>query len=323
MGEVKLFLELAEKMLTVLTKVSFLLGMAILLVYCARYGGIPDGVSVGDSLRIFLAVTVFSVGTLVVYFFLMCLGISMWSLMFWLSRFKRAKRYFFYLRMQVRAIARKNTRFWHGPSEFYRNYKRHRSFLYHFTSPVFTPMLHLLSVLTIMAMGLYIHEDYVFWYFKFTISAFLLGSWYFLITFNSLRDAQMDLVFSDVKTITKLRTEIRLSNAFYTVIVFLFVTLSLGLFNSTANQTMRLLGIRHDNATVYVRETWSKVLASHGIKGIESPLESYKSRYDNVTVALSSFGSSVSLEFHTEGESQTLRIPATEVLIDPLTSKQK
>ena len=91
MGEVKLFLELAEKMLTVLTKVSFLLGMAI----CARYGGIPDGVSVGDSLRIFLAVTVFSVGTLVVYFFLMCLGISMWSLMFWLSRFKRAKRYFF------------------------------------------------------------------------------------------------------------------------------------------------------------------------------------------------------------------------------------
>ena len=69
MGEVKLFLELAEKMLTVLTKVSFLLGMAILLVYCARYGGIPDGVSVGDSLRIFLAVTVFSVGTLVVYFF--------------------------------------------------------------------------------------------------------------------------------------------------------------------------------------------------------------------------------------------------------------
>jgi hypothetical protein len=246
----------------------------------------------------------------------------MWSLMFWLSRFKRAKRYFLF---EDAGPSNRSEKYallaW--PSEFYRNYKRHRSFLYHFTSPVFTPMLHLLSVLTIMAMGLYIHEDYVFWYFKFTISAFLLGSWYFLITFNRLRDAQMDLVFSDVKTITKLRTEIRLSNAFYTVIVFLFVTLSLGLFNSTANQTMRLLGIRHDNATVYVRETWSKVLASHGIKGIESPLESYKSRYDNVTVALSSFGSSVSLEFHTEGESQTLRIPATEVLIDPLTSKQK
>lgn len=80
-------------------------------------------------------------------------------------------------------------------------------------------------------------------------------------------------------------------------------------------------GIRHDHATVYVRENWSTVLANHGIKGTQSSLKSYALRYDDVTVALSSFGSSVSLQFHADGKVHTLRLPAAEVLIDTLTSQ--
>ena len=53
MDPLKKFFELTEKALAVLTKVSFLMGGAILLIYCGRYGGFPDGLTIGDTLRIF------------------------------------------------------------------------------------------------------------------------------------------------------------------------------------------------------------------------------------------------------------------------------
>lgn len=74
MDELKKKFEVAEKAIAVLTKLSFGLGSAIFMVYCALNGGFPDSLSLADSLRIFYIVTVFSLGTLFVYFFLMCVG---------------------------------------------------------------------------------------------------------------------------------------------------------------------------------------------------------------------------------------------------------
>lgn len=106
-GRAKKFLELTEKALAVLTRVSFLLGGAILLIYCGRYGGFPDGLTISDTLRIFLTVTVFSAGTLVTYFFLMCLGVSLWYMLFRLSRLKCITGGFNWLEGLMREARRK------------------------------------------------------------------------------------------------------------------------------------------------------------------------------------------------------------------------
>ena len=321
MATFKIFFEIAEKALAVLAKVSFLMGGAILLVYCVRYGGFPEGVSVGDTLSIFFAFTVFSIGTLTVYFFLMCLGVSLWRMVFRISRFNWAKRIFIFIWMLIRTAGLKKTRLLYGPSEFYRNYKRPQPFLYSITFPTLTPMFHFLSGLTLFIILTIVHEALWVWYLKFLTSALFIGGWYIFIDFNRQRDAQMDFIFDDTKTTVKLRSEIRLLNLAGTAFVFIGGTFFLGLFDTTANQTMRLLGIRHDHATVYARETWSTVLIQHGIVGTKSYLKPYVSRYDNVTVALSSFGTSVSLQFQADGKTLTFRIPATEVLIDPQPSQ--
>jgi hypothetical protein len=323
MDALKKFFELTEKALAVLTRVSFLMGGAILLIYCSRYGGFPDGLTVGDTLRIFLTVTVFSLGTLATYFFLMCLGVSICYFLFRLSQLKWIKRGFYWLETLMRDTRRKKTVLRYGPSEFCRNYKRRRPILYHVRFPSVTPMFYLISGLTIIGMLSLIREDHAMWYLKLISAALYLGAWYIVVDLNRQRGAQMDLIFSEENTPVKLRSEIRLVNTLGTAFIFVSVTFFLGLFDATANQTMRLLGIRYDHATVYVSEVWSIVLAEHGIMGSKAPLKPYASRYDDVTVALASFGYSVALEFHGNGKTQMLRVPAAEVLIDPLPRSKK
>ncbi|WP_337022170.1 hypothetical protein [Pantoea anthophila] len=92
----------------------------------------------------------------------------------------------------------------------------------------------------------------------------------------------------------------------------------LGLFGDSAGRTMHILGFRHEHATIYMRETWSTVLLRHGIEGKDAQLAPYTSLYDDVTVALTSFGTSVTLQFHDATGTLTLRVPVAEVLIDPL-----
>lgn len=77
--------EVAEKAMSILTKLSFRLRSAIFLVYCAKNGDFPDGLSVADRLWIFYIVAAFSAGTLVVYFFLMCLGLFICHILYRLS----------------------------------------------------------------------------------------------------------------------------------------------------------------------------------------------------------------------------------------------
>lgn len=318
MDTLKKFFELTEKALAVLTKVSFLMGGAILLIYCGRYGGFPDGLTIGDTLRIFLTVTVFSIGTLVTYFFLMCLGVAVWYLLFRLSRLERTSRGLSRLEALIREARRRKTVLRYGHSEFWRNYKRKRPILYHYRFPSFTPMFYLMSVLTILGMLTMVREDQALWYIKLICAALYLGAWYILIDLNRQRGAQMDLIFRDQQIPVKLRSEIRLVNTICTAFIFISVTFYLGLFDATANQTMRLLGIRHDHATVYLQETWSNVLAEHGIIGTKTNYKPYASRYEDVTVAITSFGSSVALEFYSNGKTQMLRVPAAAILIDPL-----
>lgn len=175
-----------------------------------------------------------------------------------------------------------------------------------------------MSGLTILGMLNLVHKDHTMWYAKFIAASLCLGMWYIVVDMNRQRGAQMDLIYRDEQTPAKLRSEIRAVNTVGTAFIFISVTVYLGLFDTTANQTMRLLGIRHEHATVYVREAWSNVLADHGITGSQTVLKPYTTRYGDVTVALSNFGSTVSLEFHGNGVTQLLRIPAAEVLIDPL-----
>lgn len=318
MDTLKKFFELTEKALAVLTKVSFLMGGAILLIYCGRYGGFPDGLTIGDTLRIFLTVTVFSVGTLMTYFFLMCLGVAVWYLLFRLSRLDPTSRGFSRLEGLIREARRRKTVLRYGHSEFCRNYKRRRPSLYHYHFPSFTPMFYLMSVLTVLGMLTLVREDHLLWYIKLICAALYLGAWYILLDLNRQRGAQMDLIFSDQKTPVKLRSEIRLVNTLGTTFIFFSVTFYLGLFDATANQTMRLLGIRHDHATIYLQETWSKVLAEHGITGSKTDYKPYASRYEDVTVAISSFGSSVALEFHYDGRKEIFRVPTADLLVDPV-----
>ena len=75
----------------------------------------------------------------------------------------------------------------------------------------------------------------------------------------------------------------------YIILIFI-----LGL---SADRTMQILGFRHEQATVHMRGTWSTVLARHGIEGQDDQLAPYVSRYDNVTVTLTAFGSSITLNF--------------------------
>lgn len=327
MDELKKKLELTEKAISVLTKLSFGLGSAIFMVYCALNGGFPDSLSLADSLRIFYIVTVFSLGTLIVYFFLMCMGLSFYHLAYRLANLSLIARGYDRLAKKSRA-ARYKMVAWRSRfkfvvlrrrrSEFFRNYKRPRSFIYHV---VFTPaagLFHSFTVLTLIIIAFAIQHDRLLWYIRLGSAALLLGLWFIILDMNRQRRRQMKFVLSGPESIAREERDMRSGNLAVTFLFLTAVTFMLGLFTDTARQTMRVLGFRHDNATVYVKKEWSTVLTRHGITGSDAELPPYESMYDNVTVALSSFGTSVTLEFHVHGKMQTLRVPAAEVLIDPL-----
>lgn len=126
MDEMKKRFELTEKILSVLTKVSFGLGSAIFLVYCMMNGGFPDGLSLADSLRIFYIFTVFSAGTLIFYFFLMCLGLSLCHLAYRLTNVSYIERILHRALNWGNTLSRRITVLRRGSSEFYRTRKRQR-----------------------------------------------------------------------------------------------------------------------------------------------------------------------------------------------------
>lgn len=331
MEELKKKFELAEKAISVITKLSFVMGSAIFMVYCALNGGFPDSLSLADSLRIFYVVTVFSLGTLVVYFFLMCVGLSFYHLVYrfanlslisrwytWLGeKFRVARSSIVALRSRFKVVVLRKRR-----SEFFRNYKRPRPFIYHV---VFTPaagLFHAFTVITLIFIAFIIQHDRALWYLRLTCAALLLGLWFIILDINRQRRRQMKFVLSGPESIMREDRDIRSGNLAITFLFLTAVTFMLGLFTGTASQTMRVLGFRHDHATVYVKQQWSAMLTRHGITGSDAELPPYALRFDNVTVALSSFGSSVTLQFLSDKDPrpQTLRVPATEVLIDPLGS---
>ncbi|NIG36195.1 hypothetical protein C1Y43_20175 [Pantoea sp. ICBG 828] len=329
MDELKKKFEVAEKAIAVLTKLSFCLGSAIFMVYCALNGGFPDSLSLADSLRIFYIVTVFSLGTLFVYFFLMCVGLSFYHLVYRFANVSLIRRGFNGLaeksrlvRNKAGVLRRKFAALRGRRSEFYRTYKRPRPFIYHV---VFTPaagLFHSFTVITLVVIAFAVQHDRILWYIRLACAALLLGLWFIVLDVNRQRRGQMKFVLSGPESIVRAERDMRAGNLAITFLFLTAVTFMLGLFTDTASQTMRVLGFRHDSVTVYVKKEWSTVLARHGIKGSDAELPPYASRHDNVTVALSSFGSSVTLQFHSDKDprTQTLRVPATEVLIDPLHS---
>lgn len=325
MDELKKKFEVAEKAISVLTKISFGLGSAIFMVYCALNGGFPDSLSLADSLRIFYVVTVFSLGTLVVYFFLMCLGLSFYHLVYRFAKASLIRHGYSRLveksreaRDKAGVLRRKLAALRGRRSEFYRTYKRPRPFIYHV---VFTPaagLFHSFAAITLIFIVFSVHHDRALWYLRLACAALLLGLWFLILDINRQRRGQMKFVLSGPKSIVREERDMRAGNLAITFLFLTAVTFMLGLFTGTASQTMRVLGFRHDSATVYVKQQWSNVLSRHGITGSDAELPPYTSKYENVTVALSSFGTSVTLQFHVGGKVQTLRLPAVEVLIDPL-----
>lgn len=318
MDEMKKKFELAEKAIAVLTKVSFGLGSAIFLVYCAKNGGFPDGLSLADSLRIFYIVAAFSAGTLVVYFFLMCLGLSICHLLYRLSGIPWIERMLRWTADGGRVARRKVTELRRGPSEFFRTYKRPRAFIYHVVFPPIAAAFHGVSVLTLIAVIGLVRHDRLSWYVRLVAAAIALGLWFIIFDVNRQRRGQMKFVLPGPDAVKKAEKNIRTGNLTMSLVLPVAVTFILGLFGDSADRTMQILGFRHEQATVYMRGTWSTVLARHGIEGQDAQLAPYVSRYDKVTVALTSFGSSVTLQFHDAGKTYTLRVPAAEVLVDPL-----
>ena len=77
----------------------------------------PDGLSVADSLRIFYIVAAFSAGTVVVYFFLMCLGLSICHLIYRLSVISWVARMLRLIADAGRVVRRKATELRRGLSE--------------------------------------------------------------------------------------------------------------------------------------------------------------------------------------------------------------
>jgi len=320
MDEIKKKLELAEKAIAVLTKLSFGLGSVLFLVYCAKNGGFPDGLSLADSLRIFYIVAAFSAGTLVVYFFLMCLGLSICLFLYRLSGMPCIERMLRWMADGGRAARRKATVLRRGPSEFFRTYKRPHAFLYHVVFPPIASAFHGVSVLTLIVVIGLVRHDRLSWYVRLVAAAITLGLWFIMLDVNRQRRGQMKFVISGVDAVKRAEKNIKMGNLTMSLVLPVAVTFVLGLFGDSADRTMKILGFRHEHATVYMRGTWSTVLARHGIEGHAALLAPYVTRYDNVTVALTSFGSSVTLQFHSHRvpHMQTLRIPAAEVLIDLL-----
>lgn len=318
MDKVKKQAELAEKLLSVLTRISFLLGSAIFLIYCLSNGGLPEGLSAGDSLRIFLVVALFSMGTLVVYLGLMTLGMTLCYLLYRLLRLPVFRSVFRGLVALLRRARQKKVAWQHGPSEFRRNYRRPQAFIYNITFPRFPVLMHFtISPLIVLFIGLLVKTDLIFWYVKLGVAALYLGLWFVFVDLNRQRSAQAKIVFRDAVTPVKVKSEIRLVNAVITLFVFLSVTFYLGLFNTTANQTMRLLGMRHDHATVYLTRQWTRILDNHGIYSTPSDIAAYDRKYVNITVGMTGMGTSDNLNFPGTESSFRLRVPHKDVLIDP------
>lgn len=311
MDALKKFLELTEKALAVLTKISFLMGGAILLVYCGRYGGFPDGLSLSDTLRIFLVVTVFSMGTLAVYFFMMCLGFSILHPIILLARMTWIKRGSHSLQTWIR---RKKA--WpRNRSNFSRNYKRQSLTPYHLRFSKFTPCFYAIAFLSVFLIPEILPNNHIK-YLQYFCASLMLGLAYILVNWIRQIDAQMYMVIPDVEKLMKKRAESRLIKIIFPAVIIIYVTAIYGLFNDTVNLTMEILGIRHEHATVYVQTPWSDILQKHGVK--RSPDDSVPGhvRFNDMTVALSSFGNSVTLSVGNERSSSVLRIPANAVVMD-------
>ncbi|MCE0492117.1 hypothetical protein LU196_18960 [Pantoea sp. Mb-10] len=318
MDALKKFFELTEKGLAVLTKISFVLGGAILLVYCGRYGGFPDGLSLSDTLRIFLVVTVFSMGTLAVYFFMMCLGFSILHPIILLARMTWITRGIHSLKTWIRGkIAWRRHR-----SHFSRNYKRQSLTPYHLRFSKLTPCFYAIAFLSVFLIPEILPHNHIK-YLQYFCASLMLGLAYILVNWIRQIDAQMNLVIPDVEKLMKKRAEIRLIKIVFPGVIIVYVTAIYGLFNATANRTMEILGIRHEHATVFVQAPWNHILQKHGVKSSPDDSVPGHMRFNDVTVALSSFGNSVTLSVGDEHSSSVLRIPVNAVVIDTLKDQRQ
>lgn len=203
MDELKKKFEVAEKAISVLTRLSFGLGSAIFMVYCALNGGFPDSLSLADSLRIFYIVTVFSLGTFVVYFFLMCVGLSFYHLLYRFANLSLIARGYTRLGEKSRAVRGKMVA-WRSSfktlvlrrrrSEFFRNYKRPRPFIYHVVFSPAAGLFHFFAFITLIFIGFTVQHDRVLWYMRLVSAALLLGLWFMVLDINRQRRGQMKFV---------------------------------------------------------------------------------------------------------------------------------
>lgn len=274
MDKLKNKLELIEKSMAVLTKLSFVLGSAIFLVYCSKNGGFPDGLSLADSLQIFYIVAAFSVGTLVVYFFLMCLGISICHLIYRLSSIPWIERTLRWIDQASRLVRRKAIELRRGRSEYFRTYKRPRKFLSHIKFPPIAAAFNGVSVLTVMVIIGVVKHDRLSWYIRLVAAAVALGLWFIMLDINSQRRGQMKFVLPGPDAVERAKKDIRTGNFVMSLVIPVTVTFMLGLFGVSADRTMQILGFRHEHVTVYMRGPWSTVLTRHGIEGNDAQLAS-------------------------------------------------
>lgn len=323
MDKLKMRLENTGLVLSIMTKISLFLGGLIFLFYCSSSGAFPENLSLGDGLWLILIISVFAVGMGTVYFFLGCLGVSIWTITYYIfvksggrGRFLIARKW---LRdLKVKKAIRKNP-------VFFRSYKRDKPFVYNLRFPRVIITFHLMSFFTLVIMLGAIRENHLDWYLRLISTSIFVGLIFLILHTNKQKYLQIEHIVAREEESRRLKGEIKFANII-TVAMLIYTTIYIGIIKIATNKTMIALSIRSENVTVFVKNPWGAVLDRHMVNIGENiklnndvvnkdVVPGYR-KYDNMTVSLFNLGSYTFLEFNVENKSYSLKIPSSDIIVD-------
>ncbi|NIF23960.1 hypothetical protein [Candidatus Pantoea multigeneris] len=100
----------------------------------------------------------------------------------------------------------------------------------------------------------------------------------------------------------------------FSVVLYSFL---LGFISPVADTTMKILSVRQENVSLYVKSPWSDVLQRHLPVSSGCKVPQGYALFEHVTLSFSNLGNSVSVEIQGQKKATSLKIPGDSVIVDP------
>lgn len=293
-----------DELLNILSKLSKLgvfTGGTCVIMYSLRVGHFPQGLSIGDSMLLFMAAICFGMVYLFFTASLVALGMIMSPLI----------KVILKIISTIVQLSKKRT--YRQPYEL---------------SPIEWPysLLSLFAIFLIYIFGK--NDPTAYWNLPLvSITLYLLYSAYQTnnIKLKKIRSCEKSIIHSHEKTDTyKLGSSEKITKNQFLILVFI-LTLPLiigGVSGQLLDAAMRAAHVRIDNAVIYVKKPYSSLIHSSLLKNNKNKPVGYD-RFESVSVLLRGFGKESVIQFKGDDIIKTIEIPNESLIIEDVQLHKK